>query len=408
MKCFRIFSFLIFITYTFFSLSAQNNGCNGLRYKNEVFDIVKVTTSIYGRNVSVIPNQDSLNLFMDVYEPVGDVAPSRPAIVLAFGGAYVTGDRTQLSDLGRYYARLGYVAACIDYRIYPIFVLGFPDSLAIMDIAFKAISDMKASIRYLRSTATQFKIDTNLIFAGGISAGSISAIQSTYLHVDDSLPPYIKKAMDANGGFQGNSNPATLKWSTRVSGVMNLSGAIVNPAWIRATDPPMVSFHGTADQTVPYGSGRAAGLITVNGSGIIHPVLKSKKIKELLISVPNGGHTDIYFEPQYAPYLDSFLLASRKFFGDIICPPIISDQSNLVKTNVVIFPNPASEYINIRSDEKVRSVRLCDILGRSVPVSLKDNRIDLITNAGKTIPGVYILEIRFDQGQVSTTKLSIQ
>ena len=88
MKCIRIFSFLIFLTTSFFSLSAQNNGCNGLRYKNEVFDIVKVTTRIYGHNVSVIPNQDSINLFMDIYEPIGDDAPSRPAIVLAFGGAY--------------------------------------------------------------------------------------------------------------------------------------------------------------------------------------------------------------------------------------------------------------------------------------------------------------------------------
>ncbi|MEP7323962.1 MAG: hypothetical protein ABI761_18685, partial [Saprospiraceae bacterium] len=83
MKFIRFFPFLIFLTSTFFSLSAQNSGCNGFRYKNEVFQNVKVSTIIYGRNASLIPNQDSLNLFMDVYEPEGDIASARPAIVLA-------------------------------------------------------------------------------------------------------------------------------------------------------------------------------------------------------------------------------------------------------------------------------------------------------------------------------------
>ena len=98
MKCIRIFSFLIFLTISFYSVSAQNNGCNGLRYKNEVFDIVKVTTAIYGRNVGLNLTHDTIDLFMDVYEPMGDQVTSRPAIILAFGGAYISGDRIAVNS----------------------------------------------------------------------------------------------------------------------------------------------------------------------------------------------------------------------------------------------------------------------------------------------------------------------
>ena len=328
---------------------------------------------------------------------------------LAFGGAFISGDRTQLSDLGRYYARLGYVAACIDYRTYPIFLFGFPDSTAILDVVFKAISDMKASIRYIRSVSNQFKIDTNMVFVGGVSAGAITAIHSTYLHADDSLSSYLKPAIAANGGFQGNSNNATLKYSSRVSGVLNLSGAIFDLSWIRVGDPPMASMQGTADNVVPYTDGKAAGLVTVKGSGLIHPVLKSKKIKEVLVSVPGGMHTDIYFEAPFKPYLDSFSVYARKLFADIVCNQIISSNPIVIKTNTSIYPNPASDFIIVAGDQKLKSVRLYDMLGRMVPASVDGNRIDLKPNlAIKINAGIYVLVMKFENGSIGTAKVSVR
>lgn len=385
---------------------AQTNGCDGTRYKIEVFGEVNVSTVKYGRNISVGFNQDSIDLMMDVYEPKGDKAISRPAIILAFGGAFISGDRTQLSDLARYYARLGYVAACIDYRTYPVFILGFPDSTAILDVAIKALGDMKASIRYMRSAASQYKVDTNMIFIGGVSAGAITAIQCTYLHADDVVPPYFQKVIDANGGFQGSSNNATLKYSTKVSGVLNLSGAIFNLSWIRAGDPPMASMHGTADPVVPYGAGKAAGLVTMNGSGAIDPVLKSKKINEILMSVPGGMHTDIYFDAQFKPYLDSFTNQARKFFADIVCSQIISSNSLALKTEVKIYPNPASDYLLVSGDQKIRSVKMYDMMGREIPVRFVDRRIEW--NYSNIIPGVYAIDLKYENGQWGTVKVLVR
>ncbi|MBK8557636.1 MAG: hypothetical protein IPL65_18635 [Lewinellaceae bacterium] len=68
-------------------LTAQNAGCDGVRYKVPVFSSIKKTTIQYAVAVSYFPNQ-TVNLFMDVYEPEGDTLSERPAVVLAHGGSF--------------------------------------------------------------------------------------------------------------------------------------------------------------------------------------------------------------------------------------------------------------------------------------------------------------------------------
>lgn len=385
-------------------LSAQSTSCDGTRYLHEVFGTTKVSTHLYGRNATVL--KDSIGLYMDIYEPEGDQAKSRAALVLAFGGAYISGDRTQLSDLARTFARQGYVVACIDYRIWPLFVLSFPDSAAVVDIAIKAMGDMKASIRFLRSKADQFKIDTSLIFAGGVSAGAITAIQSVYLDSSDSIPSGLKAVIERNGGLQGSSNPQTLNYSSSVRGVLNLSGGIFDTSWIDRREPPMASMHGQADNVVPYGDGAAAGLVHIFGSGVIHPVLRSKNITETLVSVPGGMHTDIYFEPQFKPYLDSFTNLAYKMFFDIICPQVVASHHEHPMETIRIFPNPAIDHISLDPRDIPLQVNLYDLLGRSIPVTLNSNRVEWSPSA--VVNGVYILQARFRNQEIKIAKIQIR
>jgi para-nitrobenzyl esterase len=356
-----------------------------------VFDSVKVTTQQYGKNISLVG--DSLALFMDIYEPVSDPAAKRPAIILAFGGTYISGDRTQLAFLGRLFAQHGYVVACIDYRIWPLFVLGFPDSAAIVDIAMKAMGDMRASVRYIKSQADVFRIDTNLIFVGGVSSGAITAIQVAYLDAGDQVPDFLKKVIDFNGGLEGSSGKNTMNYSSKVKGVLNLSGAIFDLNWIDPGEPVMISMHGTADNIVPYGDGIAAGLVGVKGSGVIHPVLKSKNIKETLITVPGGGHTDIYFEPQYAFFVDSFVNEAKKFLHGEICN-LTSPIRHPEIVQAKIYPTPAIDYVMVEStgNRLIHSARLIDLMGRSIPLQFHQNKIDLHRNLS---PGMYILELNY-------------
>lgn len=368
--------------------------CDGKRYLEEIFDSVKVTTQQYGKNISLVG--DSLPLYMDIYEPIGDQSAKRPAMILAFGGTYISGDRTQLAFLGRLFAQHGYVVACIDYRIWPLFVLGFPDSAAIVDVAMKAMGDMRASIRYIKSQANTLKIDTSLVFAGGVSSGAITAIQVAYLDAGDQIPDFLKKVIDFNGGLEGSSGKNTMNYSSKVKGVLNLSGAIFDLNWIDPGEPVMISMHGTADNIVPYGDGIAAGLVGVKGSGVIHPVLKSKNIKETLISVQGGGHTDIYFEPRYAFFVDSFVHVAKKFLYGEICnltSPV--RQHEIVQAK--IYPTPALDYIMVESSlhRVIQTARLIDMMGKSIPLQFNQNKIDLHRNLS---PGIYMLELNYRGG----------
>jgi hypothetical protein len=56
-----------------------------------------------------------------------------------------------------------------------------------------------------------------------------------------------------------------------------------------------------------------------------------------------------------------------------------------------IYPNPASLVVNISTDETVRSVRVIDILGKSISVTnFTDNKIDVSLLQS----GVYFVEIK--------------
>ncbi|HAD14534.1 MAG TPA: hypothetical protein DCF33_19085, partial [Saprospirales bacterium] len=60
-------------------VSAQNPGCDGTRYLDNVFNSVKKTTVNYAPTVSHLGQ--NINLSMDVYEPQGDQITSRPVVI---------------------------------------------------------------------------------------------------------------------------------------------------------------------------------------------------------------------------------------------------------------------------------------------------------------------------------------
>jgi hypothetical protein len=55
------------------------------------------------------------------------------------------------------------------------------------------------------------------------------------------------------GDIEGTSgNPGH---SSAISGIINYAGAIVNPAWVNAGEPPIASIDGLSDTIVPQDSG---------------------------------------------------------------------------------------------------------------------------------------------------------
>ncbi len=350
------------------------SGCDGQRYVQQVFAQTTKTTVPYGANVGAAGG-NPITLYMDVYTPVGDSAALRPAIVLAHGGTFITGDKADMAKYCIDLAKRGYVAVSVQYRLYPVFQLGFPDSAKIMRQAIMAMGDMKAAIRALRVDAAgvnQFKVHPNWIFCGGYSAGAVSALHVAQLDTDDPIPAFILNAINEQGGIDGSTGDAANRAQTsEVKAVMSLSGGLYTPDWIDANDKPMFSIHGTADDVVYYTSGLAANLVTLHGSGNLHQKADQVGLQNKLKTVNGGGHTDIYSNASYAPVLKAFIDETCINLHNLFCTPLSAAEPGLGKSVVRVHPNPSSGQVRIEHQPglPIHSVRVYSAFGKCVLTS---------------------------------------
>ncbi|MFN4256728.1 MAG: carboxylesterase family protein [Saprospiraceae bacterium] len=353
----RFFNLLLFALAPFALFAQANNGCDGERYRVDKFAVSTKTTLKYADTKRYDGSAMVVN--MDVYEPGGDPATARPVVILAHGGSFLYGDKGQMSTYCQLLAKRGYVAATIQYRLYPFLELGFPDSLEIMDACYKAVSDMKAAVRFFREDAAganQFKIDPNNIFIGGYSAGAVAALHAAYAGPDDVLPTFISNIITANGGFDGDSgNAANQSFSSDVKAVINMSGGLYRAHWVDADDVPLVSIHGTSDAVVPYQSGLAAGLAYLEGSGKLHPAAELAGIRHSLETVTGGDHVNMYNAGSpFAPNVAAFYNQATQTMHDIVCS--VSGADDLLEAERAawsVFPNPASGAFQIRLPEGI-------------------------------------------------------
>ena len=236
------FLFLFITLFSFFNVQAQ---CDD-RYNSEIFDEVFVSTVTYS---------DVHNLQLDIYQSEGDTQTNRPLIILAHGGSFITGIRSNPSmvSLGNAFAKRGYVVASISYRLMNVFDL-LSSSTTINGVA-KSLGDGRAAIRYFRKTVEEgnsYNIDPNQIYFGGNSAGAIIAVHAAFMQDEDITDPELLNALSNNGGIEGNSGNEG--YSSEIRGAISLAGAIVDVNFITESDfnKVLISCHGDEDVTVPY------------------------------------------------------------------------------------------------------------------------------------------------------------
>lgn len=263
-----------------------------IRYKEACFDSVEVKADLYYRTAPDYEmNPDSL--FMDFYEPKGDTALTRPVVVLLYGGSFITGSRKDalITTYSSYLARCGYAVFAIDYRI-GINLLAASLQAELPAATYRAVQDSRAAVRFIRKNAEVFKIDTTRIFGMGYSAGAITLLHHAYLDLAEaSQNQLLVAAVSLLGDLDQGDN---LQYSSKIDCIINCCGAIADTSWIKAGDTPILSFHGTNDQTVPYGTGYAfnnPSTTLLFGSSIIDQKAKTVGIPSVLISFEGAGHS---------------------------------------------------------------------------------------------------------------------
>jgi hypothetical protein len=326
--------FLTFFSIIGFNTTAQNAAlnCGNGRYVNDVFSTVTKTSGIvFGYNTNTdyynsITYNDTLKL--DFYEPASDLAAKRPLVILAFGGAFVYGSRTDMDSLCTLFAKKGYVTATIDYRtIYPDYLnlmYVYSNLPVLSDAIIKTTADMKAAIRFFKhdaATANTYKIDSSKSFIGGASAGAVTALHVAYTDniYEDTL---ATAAFLNNGGFEGNTDfPAPYNLlptynSTGIAGVLSLAGGIPDTSMIGTNNPPIYSAQGDLDEIMPYDFGNAGfSAFPLYGSHPIQIRASHIGLNNHLYTIAGGNHSS----PVTAPYFSQVVAGVSAFFDSIIC-----------------------------------------------------------------------------------------
>jgi predicted esterase len=349
---------------------------------------------------------------MDIYEPENDTLEKRPLMMLAFGGSFTSGIR-QSPDIVRLcteFSQRGYVCVSIDYRI------GFENGIDSDTNQFKAlirgVQDMKGALRYFykdAQTLNEWKIDTNLIFAGGVSAGAFMGLNMAYGKTNifsRVIPAWAFDALAEVGGTEGVSGNPGYSWN--VKGVINLCGAMTDTIWLQPNDPMLVSVHGTEDDLVPYYYDSVLAATQVEamlfGSGDIHRRAEGIGLTNTLKTFYDAGHVPFILPTNnnilsIAKYMDTTIWTIRDFLYDnVFCNnDTASSVANIYGSGrIAIYPNPAQSKLNIAIDDDVQHNLLFTLYnyeGREIINTelINGNNTVAINNL---ISGIYFAAIR--------------
>ncbi len=391
---------ILLLTFSFESV-AQN--CDGQRYRDQIFTIVDVTEVTY-------TTANNTNLKMDIYQPQGDVAVNRPLIVLAHGGSFVGGSKTQdnvVVALCQNFAKRGYVTASINYR------LGNPLNMlttnGAIEVVMKAISDGKAAVRYFRKDVAEngntFKINPDLIFIGGNSAGAVLAMHYAYISSVSETPQNIQTIMNANGGIEGNSGNAG--YSSAISGVINLAGGLNQVDFINNGEPPVISFHGSTDNVVPYNCANAQGGATpviLCGLGAMQPRLTSEEIVHVSKVYQGLGHTPWQTNSTMMAEIDSMV---SSFLYDYACDGSVSIEEKISETQISVYPNPTRNTLNIKSEKYFEKIEVFDFMGRKVFEDLATSNY-LTINTSSFRSGAYLMRVSVSGNVLASKRIIIE
>lgn len=220
------------------------------------------TTYIY-RDSSPEP----MRLF--VVNPAGwKAGDRRPAYVFFFGGGFTKGTPERSIGTAKALTKYGFVGIAPDYRTRERFGT----------TAVECVADARASLRWIQDHTGELGIDPQRIVVGGSSAGGSLALWTGIAHAppgtsEDDSPRFKPAALILFSAPTDtlNSKRAPLfgKYAAELSPLQNLDPKM----------PPILAFHGDADQTVPHTDAeKLRDALAANGNEIN------------FVSVPGGDH----------------------------------------------------------------------------------------------------------------------
>ncbi len=203
---------------------------------------------------------DTDTLSLDFYR--ADSSKPTPALIFAFGGGFVGGDRANGSyiPMFEYLTANGVSVISIDYRtrLKGLSPATLNSTQAVVDRLIDAIScataDFLQATGFVLSKAGEWNINPALIFASGSSAGAITALQAEYVLCNEGVSAFPV-------GFN-------------YGGIITFAGALFcdDAIYWNHNPAPMLLFHGDADSNVPFDE------LTISGAGLYGSATISKSL----------------------------------------------------------------------------------------------------------------------------------
>jgi para-nitrobenzyl esterase len=403
---------LIFISIKYHSKAQCNE-----RYLNRIFDNVDVIRDItFGQSLK--STGELYDLKMDIYLPQGDAATNRPLLIFLHGGTFISGDKSDFEGYGppEDMAKRGYVGVSINYRLEPS-ILSVSSAELMIRAVMRAVHDTKAAIRFFYKDAKEngntYGIDTNLVFVGGSSAGSVTALHLTYL---DDTTELNANYMNYLRGFDGgdiegiSGNPG---YGSRVRGVLDVSGAIGSTTYMdNNADIAVYSIHNIIDLTLPYDKGYP---LFIPSLPIVHG---SKPIQNKAHAIGALHYFETIYEEGHVPFkegnspvqpiFDNMMReASKLFYRQMGCNPdaVISGVTVNKNSGWRLFQNLAEAGTPVRLEKSrnfnsgIETITLSDPAGRIILSASITSPAYMLETAG-LCKGLYFVQIRNNLGEI--------
>lgn len=359
-------------------------------FSNSEISILKDVT--YGSAFNYQGNKETL--LFDVYypNPLVDSLTKKPLVLMIHGGGFHSGNKTQRRGECIAFAKRGFIAVSISYRLGWSSINTNGQLLAM----YRAQQDANAALRYLINNQSIYQVDPNWIFIGGTSAGAVTANNVAYSdhRAWESIYPGIEGAL---GSLDTSSNKLTNSFT--IQAIFNNWGAVPKQSIKIDELLPQIAFHGLLDSIVTIDS---ATLLL--GSRSIHYLLSQNTICTDFTVDNQGGH-GIYFSTS-----GTVFRASRAscFFRSIICDnctdffskdSIHASCSNILgikeqhTLNYRIYPNPTHGQLNIEGAVGTERFTLINSIGEKIydNVSIDELTLEYLS------PGLYVLNIYMSQ-----------
>ncbi len=281
-------------------------------------------------NVALPPEQQTLvkltALEMDIYTPPAeDDLDARPLIIFIHTGNFlpplfnggITGDKIDSAgvNLCRQWARRGFVAASINYR------LGWnPESTdpdvrrgTLLQAVYRALHDTQSAVRFFRNSVENgnpYGIDPDKIVLFGQGSGGYVA--QAYITLNDYVTeiagldkfvgnngPYVIEAID--GDIDGGPGITRLPDPLQEAGISkdvnmaaNAGGALADISWLDEGEPPMVAIHCIRDPFAPFDDGTVVvpttneNVVDVSGGNVFIQAANDFGNNDAFAEIPDG------------------------------------------------------------------------------------------------------------------------